>query len=238
MDLGAVRDTIAASARIAVLTGAGISKESGIPTFRDADGLWREHRAEELASAEGFAADPLLVWQWYEMRRTVIEMAEPNPAHYALVRLQDRTPAFTLVTQNVDGLHERAGSRDVQRLHGSIWITRCLQCGGEAEDRRVPFPELPPRCGCGGMLRPAVVWFGEALPSEVWDNAEQAARNADLLLVVGTSSVVYPAASLVPIAARAGAKIVEINPGKTPFSATVDFSIRGPAGEILPQLIE
>lgn len=238
MDLQPVRGAIAAAKRIAVLTGAGVSKESGIPTFRDNDGLWQNYRAEQLASQEGFDQDPVLVWQWYEMRRAVIAQAEPNPAHHALVRLQDRTPRFTLITQNVDGLHERAGSRDVQRLHGSIWITRCVQCGAESEDLRVPFPELPPRCACGGILRPGVVWFGEALPRRVWDNAEQAARNADLLLVVGTSAVVYPAASLVPLAAREGAKVVEINPGETPLSATVWSSLRGPAGEILPQIIE
>jgi NAD-dependent deacetylase len=238
MDLREVHDAISVAKRVAVLTGAGISKESGVPTFRDAGGLWRDYRPEELASPEGFAASPKLVWEWYEMRRTVISKAAPNPGHYALVRLEERVPSFTLITQNVDGLHEQAGSRNVQRLHGSIWITRCFLCSEEREDRRIPLPELPPRCACGGMLRPAVVWFGEPLPPDVWDNAEQAARNADLLLVVGTSAVVYPAASLVPLAARAGAKIVEINPGETPLSAKVWCSIRGPAGEILPQLIE
>jgi NAD-dependent deacetylase len=238
MELREIRGVVSAAQRIAVLTGAGISKESGVPTFRDDDGLWRNYRAEELASPEGFAAHPRLVWEWYEMRRIVISKAQPNEGHRALVRLERRVADFTLITQNVDGLHEQAGSRNVQRLHGSIWMTRCFLCGEEHEDRRVPFPELPPRCSCGGMLRPAVVWFGEPLPQDVWDNAEQAARNADLLLVVGTSAVVYPAASLVPLAAQAGAKIVEINPGETQFSAKLQYSIRGPAGQILPQLIE
>ena len=237
MDLREVRGAMVEAQRVAVLTGAGVSKESGIPTFRDEDGLWRNYRPEELASPEAFASNPRLVWEWYEMRRETIAKARPNAGHLALARLEQRTPRFTLITQNVDGLHEDAGSRNVQRLHGSIWITRCFLCGEEREDRRVPFSELPPRCACGGMLRPGVVWFGEPLPQDVWDNAEQAARNADLLLVVGTSAVVYPAASLVPLAARAGATVVEINPGETPLTAAVAYSLRGPAGEILPRLI-
>ena len=206
MDLQPVRDAIDQANRIAVLTGAGVSKESGIPTFRDADGLWRDYRAEELASPEGFHANPALVWEWYEMRRKRIAQAEPNPAHHALARLEGRKPRFTLITQNVDGLHEQAGSRNVLRLHGSLWITRCLLCGEERDDRRVPLPGLPPRCECGGMLRPGVVWFGEPLPPDIWNLAEEAARTADLFLVIGTSAVVYPAAYLVPLAARAGAK--------------------------------
>ena len=230
-----VRDLIRSAERIAVLTGAGISAESGIPTFRGAGGLWKNFKPEELATPEAFARDPKLVWEWYDWRRQIIAQAEPNAAHRALVKLGDRV---TIITQNVDGLHERAGSRNVLRVHGSIWTVRCLQCAAENEDHRAPLPEIPPLCQCGGMLRPGVVWFGEGLPQAVWDNAEKAARNADLLLVAGTSAVVYPAASLVPIARRAGAKVVEINPGETPISATVDHSLRGAAGEKLPKLIE
>ena len=236
--MDATRALIAACKRLAVLTGAGISAESGIPTFRGTGGLWRNFRAEELATPGAFAREPKLVWEWYDWRRAVVAEAQPNAGHRALVSLAGRVPGFTLITQNVDGLHERAGSENVLRLHGSIWITRCLECGTEREDRSVPLPDLPPKCECGGLLRPGVVWFGEGLPTEVWQNAEQAARNADVFLVVGTSAVVYPAASLVPLAARAGAKVIEINPDETPVSASVTHSLRGPAGEILPRLTE
>lgn len=239
MSVERARDLIAGARRIAVLTGAGISAESGIPTFRGAGGLWRNFRAEDLATPEAFASDPRLVWEWYDWRRGLIAAAQPNAGHFALARLQQRTAPCTLITQNVDGLHERAGSCSVLRLHGSIWTTLCLRCLEEREDLRTPLPEIPPRCGkCGGLLRPGVVWFGEALPERVWDNAQQAVQEADLLLVVGTSAVVYPAASLVPYAARAGATIVEINPDETPVSGVVDIALRGPAGEILPRLIE
>lgn len=233
IDIDRVRDLVSAARRPVVLTGAGISAESGIPTFRGPGGYWRNRKAQELATPEAFDRDPLLVWQWYDFRRGVIQMAEPNAGHLAIARLR----GATLITQNVDGLHERAGSPNVLRLHGSIWMLRCLDCGTEVEDRQVPLPRIPPQCACGGMQRPGVVWFGEGLPPVVWDNAEKAARNADLLLVVGTSAVVYPAASLVPLAARAGATIVEINPGETPLTAAVAYSLRGPAGEILPRLI-
>ena len=232
-DIETVRALIGRSRRPVVLTGAGISAESGIPTFRDPGGYWRNYRPEDLATPQAFVHDPKLVWEWYDFRRQTIAKADPNPGHHALTRL----PNSTLITQNVDGLHERAGSWNVLRLHGSIWILRCLSCGKETDDRRVPLPQLPPLCGCGGMQRPGVVWFGEGLPPDVWDNAEKAVRNADLLLVVGTSAVVYPAASLVPLAARAGATIVEINPGETPLSGAVAHSLRGPAGEILPRLV-
>lgn len=233
-----VRKLLTESKRIAALTGAGISAESGIPTFRGSGGLWRQYKAEELATPEAFARDPKLVWEWYDWRRHIAAKATPNPGHHALADLERRSPGFTLVTQNVDGLHERAGSQRVLRVHGSIWLVRCTQCGKEREDRRVPLPSVPPKCECGALLRPGVVWFGEGLPGNVWDNAEQAVRNADLLLVVGTSAVVYPAASLVPLAARGGAKIVEINTGETPLTSQVDYSLRGASGELLPELIQ
>jgi NAD-dependent deacetylase len=233
--LEAARERVRAARRPAVLTGAGVSAESGIPTFRGNGGMWRSRRAEDLATPEAFDSDPLLVWQWYEFRRNIVGMCEPNAAHRALA---NRFAHATLITQNVDGLHEQAGSKNVLRLHGSIWHVRCLECGLEEENRDVPLRRIPPLCRCGGLQRPAVVWFGEGLPRDVWDNAEKAARNADLLLVVGTSAVVYPAASLVPLAARAGATVVEINPGETPLSAAVDYSLRGPAGELLPRLLE
>ena len=220
---------------IAVLSGAGISAESGIPTFRGAGGLWRNFRPEELATPEAFDRDPETVWEWYLWRRELIAEAQPNAGHLALARLEARTPHFTLITQNVDGLHDRAGSRHILKVHGDIWINRCRDCGRETTV--LPVGQ-PPRCACGGWLRPGVVWFGEALPRDVWLEAEKAAREADVLLVVGTSAQVYPAAGLVPYAQQNGAAVVEVNPEETPFSESIDYCLRGPAGEILPQLVE
>lgn len=222
---------------MAVLTGAGISAESGVPTFRGPGGLWRQYRPEELATPQAFARDPRLVWEWYDWRRQRIAQAAPNAAHYALVRLERAKPSFSLITQNVDGLHERAGSRDPIKLHGDIWKVRCVRCARELRDERVPLPELPPHCECGGLLRPAVAWFGEPLPVEAWARAEQAARSAEVFLVVGTSAVVYPAAGLVPLAKESGARVIEVNLEPTPFSAMLDCSLRGRAGDILPALI-
>src|SRR5271155_3296996 len=172
---------------VAVLTGAGISAESGIPTFRGPGGLWRNHRPEDLATPEAFARDSKLVWQWYDWRRGLIAAAQPNAGHRALVEIERRIPRFTLITQNVDDLHERAGSTSVLHLHASIFKLKCLSCAAETIDKRSPLPVLPPRCDCGGLLRPGVVWFGEALPPEVCEASEQAVRSADLLLVIGTS---------------------------------------------------
>ena len=222
---------------MAVLTGAGVSAESGVPTFRGAGGLWKRQRAENLATPEAFARDPKFVWEWYDWRRSVLAGLKPNPGHYALAELEKRTPDFTLITQNVDGLHELAGSVNVLRVHGSIWMLRCLACGSEQEDRRASLPEIPPRCSCGGMLRPGVVWFGEPLPAAVWRAAEAAARACDLLLVIGTSAVVYPAAGLAHLAKSSGARVVEINVAETPLSRQIDESLLGPSGELLPQLI-
>ena len=231
------REWIEAARSIAVLTGAGISAESGVPTFRGPGGLWRQYRPEELATPEAFRRDPRLVWEWYDWRRQRIAQARPNAGHEALVRLERSKPRFWLITQNVDGLHERAGSRRVIKLHGDIWLVRCVACGREQRDERVPLPELPPRCACGGLLRPGVVWFGEALPPGAWEAAEQAVREAEVLLVVGTSAVVYPAAGLIPLAQACGARVIEVNPEETPMSARLDCSLRGPAGVILPALI-
>jgi NAD-dependent deacetylase len=232
-----IRDWLRSAKRIAVLTGAGISAESGIPTFRGAGGLWRNFRAEHLATPEAFARDPGLVWEWYDWRRGLIADARPNRGHEAIAELERRIARFTLITQNVDGFHQQAGSRNVLELHGSIWVVRCVQCGAEREDRSVPLKELPPRCPCGGVERPGVVWFGEGLDARVWHNAEEAAISADVLLVAGTSVVVYPAASLAPLAKRSGARVIEINLDETPISSVVDCSLRGASGEILPQLI-
>ncbi len=231
------REWIQSAASVAVLTGAGISAESGIPTFRGPGGVWRSFRPEELATPQAFARDPKLVWEWYDWRRGLIAEAQPNAGHHALAELEARAARFTLITQNVDGLHDRAGSRNILKLHGDIWNVRCQSCGRERRDLRPKLPELPPRCDCGGLLRPGVVWFGEALPPEVWERAEAAAGAAEVLLVAGTSAVVYPAAGLVPYARQAGAKVIEVNVDETAFSHLVDCSLRGPAGQILPRLI-
>jgi NAD-dependent deacetylase len=222
---------------VVALTGAGVSAESGVPTFRGPGGLWRNFRPEDLATPQAFARDPKLVWEWYLWRRQRIAEVQPNPAHLALVELEKKTPDFWLVTQNVDGLHERAGSRRILKVHGDIWTVRCQRCGRATRDDRLSFEELPPKCDCGGLLRPGVVWFGEGLPEDVWDQAVRAALGCNVLLVVGTSAVVHPAASLIPIARRGGARIVEVNLEETPYSASVDATLRGKAGEILPQLL-
>ncbi|GIU75236.1 MAG: NAD-dependent protein deacylase [Bryobacteraceae bacterium] len=234
------RQWLEEATRVAALTGSGISAESGIPTFRGADGLWRRLRAEELATPEAFARDPKLVWEWYDWRRALIAQARPNLAHYALAALEQRLgDRFMLITQNVDGLHNRAGSQRVLKLHGDIWWTLCTACQDVRSDFRVPLPELPPRCEkCGGMLRPAVVWFGEPLPERTWQQAEEAVRACDVLIVAGTSAVVYPAASLAPLAKRHGARIIEVNLEDTPLSSLADLALRGACGELLPRIIE
>lgn len=233
-----IQGWLAEAERVVVLTGAGISAESGVPTFRGAGGLWRQHRPEDLATPEAFARGPRLVWEWYDWRRARVAKAEPNPGHMALAQLERRVPDFTLITQNVDGLHERAGSRRVLKLHGDIWTLHCLGCGLEETNHDVPLREIPPRCTCGGLFRPGVVWFGEALPANVLRHAMEAAAHAQVFLVVGTSAVVQPAASLPLLAQQNGAKLVEVNLEETPLSAQADASFWGKAGELLPRLLE
>jgi NAD-dependent deacetylase len=233
----AAREWLKRARSVAVLTGAGVSAESGVPTFRGNGGLWKQYRAESLATPEAFARDPKLVWEWYDWRRSVLADAKPNAGHYALVELERRIPNFTLITQNVDGLHELAGSRNVLTLHGSIWVVRCQSCGRERIDRRASLPEIPPACECSGMLRPGVVWFGEPLPQKTWREAEARARTAELFLVIGTSAVVYPAAGLAQIAKSSGARVVEINIAETSISQEIDEFLEGPSGELLPQLL-
>jgi NAD-dependent deacetylase len=224
---------------IVVLTGAGVSAESGVPTFRGEDGLWRNYRAEDLATPSAFARDPVLVWEWYQWRRELIAACRPNPAHDFIARLErEHGGDFLLVTQNVDGLHRLAGSSKLVEVHGNIWDVRCAACGAGREDRTLPFPELPPRCdACGGLLRPGVVWFGESLPEAAMGPAFAAAQSCDLMLVVGTSAVVYPVAYLPQLAKRAGAYVVEVNPDETPLTALADESLRGKAGEVLGGLL-
>jgi len=236
-DLEQAREWLTQAKSVAVLTGAGISAESGVPTFRGAGGLWKEHKAEDLATPEAFARDPRLVWEWYNWRREIIAKAAPNPGHKALVQIEIRKPRFTLITQNVDGLHDMAGSGKILKLHGDIWRMHCLDCKANFPNRRVPLPKMPPHCACGGMARPGVVWFGEPLPEGMMKEAEHAASSAEVFLVVGTSAAVYPAASLVPYAKQAGAKVIEINTEPTSMSKVVDCVLQGPAGEILPKLL-
>jgi len=220
------------AAKVAVLTGAGVSAESGIPTFRSNGGYWQQHRFEDLATPQAFARDPKFVWTWYEERRRAIAQARPNAGHYALAEMEKAKISLTLITQNVDGLHDLAGSKNLIKLHGDIWTVRCMKCGRERVER-AELNELPPRCECGGMLRPGVVWFGEALPEAALDKATAAVRAADVLIVAGTSAQVYPAAGLIPLARAA----IEINPEETAFSDEVAFSIRGSSAEILPLLL-
>jgi len=229
-------ERVRAAQSIAVLTGAGVSAESGIPTFRSNGGYWRTHRFEDLATPEGFARDPRLVWEWYEERRQGIAAAQPNAGHEALAALEKRTPRFALITQNVDGLHDLAGSKNVIKLHGDIWNLRCVKCRREHVDRSV-LSELPPYCDCGGMLRPGVVWFGEALPAGAMERATEAVRQADVLIVAGTSAQVYPAAGLIPLALSTGGVVIEVNPDGTDFSDEVTFNLQGTSAEVLPQLL-
>ena len=227
-----------AARAIVVVTGAGVSAASGVPTFRGDDGLWRQYRAEDLATPEAFAHNPQLVWEWYDWRRSVIAKCAPNAAHTTLAKWSAR-PGFTLITQNVDGLHERAGTSGVVRFHGSIWELRCAaECGAPPwEDRTVPLPALPPSCpSCGGLARPGVVWFGESIDPDVLQRSSDAAGAADVFLSVGTSSLVYPAAGLLHVARRGGAFAAEINPGATGSSGNVDLAIAAPAEDALPML--
>jgi len=227
-----------AARRIVALTGAGISAESGVPTFREAQtGVWARYNPEELATPEAFQHDPKRVWEWYVWRQERVRQAEPNPGHRALADLERRIAEWTLITQNVDGLHRRAGSHQVLELHGNLFRAKCFN-----EDRPVEnWPDsddIPPRCPrCGGLLRPDVVWFGESLPEAALRVAEQAAANADIFFSIGTSALVYPAANLPFTALQAGAIVVEINPQPTPLSPHVTFSLSGPSGVILPALV-
>ena len=224
---------------VAVLTGAGVSAESGVPTFRGENGLWRKFRPEELANFEAFIRNPQLVWEWYKERKRVIQRIQPNPGHIALVELEKLFPDFSITTQNIDNLHRRAGSKKVFELHGNIERNYCVQCRADVSNEKVLQTDDVPRCEkCGGLIRPDVVWFGELLPSDEWESAETAARHADVYFSIGTSAIVYPAASLPLIAKRAGAFLVEINPEETALTPGADEFIEGNSGAVLPQIVE
>ena len=236
--LSELTESLRAARRVVALTGSGISAESGIPTFRDAQtGLWAQYRLEDLATPDAFRRNPRLVWEWYAWRRQLVAQAQPNPGHLALAELEKRVPQFTLITQNVDGLHQRAGSRSVIELHGTIVRTKCFDENLVVESW-TETDDVPPRCPrCGGLLRPDVVWFGEPLPHHALQAAWQATESCDLFFSIGTSGVVEPAASLPYVALRNSATVVEVNPNPTPLTQDATFSLRGAAGLILPALL-
>jgi NAD-dependent deacetylase len=228
------------ASRVTMLTGAGISAASGVPTFRGNEGLWRSFSPQQLATPEAFQKDPKLVWEWYNWRRELISKCQPNAGHKIIARWSQRYPGFTLITQNVDGLHERAGTEHVIRFHGSIWEVQCWNaCQNSPErwvDYTVPFPKVPPSCPhCGGLIRPGVVWFGEGIDTNVLDESAKA-LHCEVFLTVGTSAQVYPAAALAGQARANGAFTVEINLEETPASGYVDLSIQGPAEAVVQEI--
>ncbi|HSU84751.1 MAG TPA: NAD-dependent deacylase [Thermoanaerobaculia bacterium] len=235
-----VRERVRSAERVVVFSGAGVSRESGLDTFRGAGGLWERMRPEELATPEAFRADPAKVWRWYAWRYRQASEAAPNPAHGAIARLEALFPAVMVVTQNVDGLHQRAGSRGLLELHGTITRAVCERCGRSRDmgEAVAESSDRPPVCFCGGRFRPAVVWFGEVLPHEVLVLAYEEATFCDLFISVGTSAVVYPAAGLIELAHQAGACLIEVNPEATPFSHVMDLRLTAPAGEALPALVD
>ncbi len=223
---------------LTALTGAGVSAESGIPTFRGKDGLWNKYRPEELATPEAFARDPELVWKWYAWRMDLVFKAKPNAAHKAFAELERMGVLKVLITQNVDDLHERGGSKNVLHLHGELRVVRCTGCGREFRVGEAPKVPPLPRCECGSLLRPGVVWFGELLPRDVLQRAFEEVSRSDVMIVAGTSAVVQPAASLPLIVKRKGGAVIEINPDETPLSNIADVVLRMKAGEAMSRLLE
>ena len=232
-----LKEKLDAATAVTVLTGAGISADSGVPTFRGAEGLWKDFRPEELASPEAFARNPRLVWEWYNWRRELLVTRKPNPAHLALVELERRVDNFWLITQNVDGLHPAAGTQRLSEIHGNIWKVQCTQCGRVTANRDVPIAILPECSTCRGLLRPHIVWFGESLDPEDLQKSSESLRTCEVLLIIGTSGIVYPAASFGPVAKDHGAFVAELNLDPTPRSDLVDLAIHGRAKDLVPQLI-
>ena len=229
--------TLKEAERLVFFTGAGVSAESGIPTFRGKEGLWNKFKPEELANFDAFMRNPELVWEWYNYRRKTVHEAKPNPAHLTIAEMQNHFKEVTVVTQNVDNLHRRAGSKKIFELHGNIERNFCISCK-KNQDEDLDFSQGVPKCDCGGLIRPGVVWFGEFLPEDQFRGGELAAMKADVFFVVGTSAVVYPAAGLVYTAKASGATIVEINIEETEISSSVNYLYFGKAGEILPKIFE
>jgi NAD-dependent deacetylase len=237
-DLRGAGRAVRESRSMCVLTGAGVSAESGVPTFRGPGGMWRNRDPISLATPEAFAADPKTVWEWYQWRRGLIRKCNPNPGHEAIAAIEREKEDFLLVTQNVDGLHRLAGSRKMIEFHGNIWVVRCAGCDRE-EEVRSDFPVLPPRCAsCGAPLRPGVVWFGEPIPPAALEASLGMLDRCDLLLVAGTSSVVQPSASFAAVVARRGGTVIEVNLEETPISEAARFSFRGKTGELLPLILK
>ena len=237
-NLGLLKEKLVAAEAITVLTGAGISADSGVPTFRGTDGLWKNFRAEDLATPEAFQRDPRLVWEWYNWRRELIATKQPNDAHKAIAELERRGRDFWLITQNVDGLHRDAGSQKLSEIHGNIWTVRCTGCGVVEHNRDVPIAILPSCSRCQSLLRPHIVWFGESLLASDVEQCTRALQRCDLLLVIGTSGVVYPAAGFASVAKEAGAFVAELNLDPTPQSAMVDVALHGRAKDLVPLLLE
>ena len=237
-DINTLKKIIATSHKVTVLTGAGISAESGVPTFRGAGGIWKDYQITDVATPQAFARDPELVWAFYNWRRSLLSTVSFNPGHQALVTLEGYANDFTLITQNVDGLHREAGSKRVLEIHGNLWDVRCTKCNRLTMNRSQDMGPLPRCTDCGGLLRPNVVWFGESLDPNVLEQAINASRQCELMLVVGTSAIVQPAASLSLQAKATGAVIVEVNTEETPQSGQMDYVLTGPAGKILPMLVE
>jgi NAD-dependent deacetylase len=233
-----VVDRLSQTKFLLVITGAGISAESGIPTFRGAEGLWKNYRAEELATPEAFERDPETVWQWYDWRRGIISNAQPNPGHLAIKELENMFDNFLLITQNVDGLHMRTGIKNIVEIHGNLWRARCTQEGKTSMLMDVPLKSVPPKCECGAILRPDVVWFGESIPSQALEHSFRVLEQCDSLIVIGTSGAVYPVASFPQTVKDNGGYVVEVNLEPTPISAIADASLYGNSGDILPMLVK
>jgi len=229
---------LAGARRVAVVSGAGISAESGVPTFREKGGLWEQVRIEDVATPEALHRNPRKVWEFYEDRRRNMQAVQPNPGHHAIAEMENVFAEVITITQNIDGLHQRAGSTQVLELHGSLWKAHCLRaCGVKRDPFPYPAPELPPRCECGDILRPSVVLFGDLLPPGAMERASQAAADCDVCLVVGTSGAVWPAAGIPLVACQAGRTTIEVNPADTEISGELDLCLRGPAGTVLPALL-
>ena len=230
-------EKIANSKKVVFFTGAGISSESGIPTFRGKNGIWNKLKPEELANFDAFLRNPVLVWEWYNHRKKIIKEAKPNAGHFAIAESQNIFPNVTVVTQNIDNFHRRAGSKTIYELHGNIERNYCIKCR-TFYNEELDFSKGVPICNCGGLIRPDVVWFGEYLPEDQFGASEKAARNCDIFFIIGTSAIVYPAASLIYIAKQNGAYLIEINIEETEITNIADLSLFGSSGNILPGILK